>query len=522
MPEKGCGAADDSDPEDRMPIRSITWQNAAWVINASVIGMGVLTIPSCFATLGWLAALVALVTCLLANVLVAHIMMEIQELHPMAITMADAAQIASGGSRTVKVVFRTILYGEKMACTCAFLNLMADTLGSAFYSVHWCEVTWCGLLIILFLPLMQIKSLQETFFLNLVNFGTIVVVVVLTCIKLWMLPRTEDMETTLLPAANFRGIFGAISMLVFAYSGNWMYFELMAEMKEPRKFLKAFTIAGPTQLTLYAVMGCACYAARGRSVAPSVVEALPFGPVMRLISLVLLVHIICGTGTNMVVLIRFFHSRVSPQDVNADTTRANFIRTMLYFMIITGALLVALCVNGFGTIVTLIGAIFEAPINFICPFVLYAGIMHGRPPRKTWSSRFVWLGAFIIALFGACTMVFGILDAATHMKTFGASRSGGLFSCSCQGLWDTCECSASRMPVGTCPNISAFQIANDRNRHLPPMWPDTRVEGHGGSAMLRAWDSSVGGHKAGSQHGHLGLFEDQLPVRARAGRRGGA
>uniref|UniRef100_A0A7S4VNH9 Amino acid transporter transmembrane domain-containing protein n=1 Tax=Alexandrium monilatum TaxID=311494 RepID=A0A7S4VNH9_9DINO len=482
-----CGGyPDDSDLEDRTAKRGMSWQNAAWVINASVIGMGVLTIPSTFALLGWLVGLVSLVACLLANIIVAQVMMEVQELHPRAITLADAAQIASGGSRTVKVVFRSVLYAEKLACTCAYVTLMADTLGSVFYSVHWCEATWSVIIVVLFLPLMQLKNLQETFFLNIVNFVTILAVVILTCILVSTTPRTEPAITSWLPASDFRTAFGALSMLVFAYSGNWMYFELMAEMTEPKKFLKAFSIAGPTQVGLYALIGCVCYGVMGRSVPASVVEVLRFGPFMRAIAFLLTVHIICGTGTNIIVLIRFFHSRVSPQDVNEDTTRANVVRTVIYFCILSGTFLVSLTIGEFREVITLIGAMFEAPISFICPFVIYEGVMRGRPPRRTWSSRLVWVAAFLIAIFGVFVMIFGVIDAVAHLQHL-PPRHSGLFSCNCEGLWDTCDCSRERMPAGAC-KVPASSMAELRSVAQMPIGLQDMVDPQREWLLLPALD----------------------------------
>mmetsp|Transcript_36012 Transcript_36012/g.83779 ORF Transcript_36012/g.83779 Transcript_36012/m.83779 type:complete len:500 (-) Transcript_36012:119-1618(-) len=438
----------DSDVEDRMPMREVSWVDAAWIINASVIGMGVLTIPSCFATLGWLCGGIALVVCLLANVLVARIMLEIHELHPRAISLADAAQIASGGRRSVKVLFRTVLYAEKLACTVAFVNLLADTLGSAFYSIHWCEVSWCGIVVLVFLPLTKLKNLNETFWLNIVNFTSIVAVVVFTCGLVVMSASLGTGRTSWLPAAaSPQEALGAVSMMVFAYSGNWMYFELMAEMREPRQFMKAFTIAGPTQLGLYTCCGAVCYGVLGQAVPDSIIEVLEFGPLMRIVSILLALHILCGTGTNMVILIRFFHSRISPKDLNSDTLRAGLIRTVLYLLIICGTLLVSLALQGFGSIVMFIGAVFEAPINFVCPFIIYAGVK-GRKSLRSWSARLTWFGALFVAVMGLVVMIFGVSDAVNSLHTSGQRP----FSCNCQGIWDTCSCSPSRMPAGTCPS----------------------------------------------------------------------
>jgi len=453
---------EDSDPEDRMAERSLSWMGAAWVVNASVIGMGVLTIPRCFATLGWLCGWATLVVCLLANILVAHIMLEIREVHPQAISLADAAQCACDGSRSVKVTLRTVLFAEKLACTCAFVNLMVDTLGSAFYSLRWCEVSWCGVIVLIFLPLMRLKSLSETHGLNLVNFASILIVVALTCVAV-LQEAGAGGATSWRPAArDFSDAIGAVSMLVFSFSGNWMYFELMAEMRQPRDFIKCFGVAGPTQLGLYGLMGGVGYAALGDAAPTSMVEALRFSWLMRVISLVLTVHIVCGTATNLVVLTRFFHSRVSPGDVNCSTARAQLVRGSIFLAVISGAVLVTLMIQSLGPIVTLIGALFEAPISFILPMAIYAGVMRGQPPKQGWGPRLLWLGGAAIAAFGAVTMVFGVMDAVRSFKP--SSRHP--FACNCEGIWDTCECSPSRMSPGACGVTLA------RHSSGLPLFPD--------------------------------------------------
>lgn len=438
--------------EDRMADKTMSWPVAAWAINASVIGMGVLTIPRCFVTLGWVCSFLALLVCFSANVLVASVMQEIQLEHPRAISLADAVEIAFGGSRRAKFGVRLLLYSEKWACTCAYVRLMAKTLGSAFYTVHWCEAAWCGIVILLFMPLMRVRNIQETHWMNVVNFNTITCALLITCLGLRHVVPEEPPVTHWHPAASgFGEFFGAISMMVFAFSGNWMYFELMAEMDRPQDFLRAFTIAGPTQVGMYCVTGIAGYVTFGQAVPFSIMDTLQFGLPMRLAALFLAVHVMAGTGTNSVILARFFHSRISPKDVNEDTPRAQMIRFGIYLVMFGSCAIISLTVESFGSLISLIGAMFEAPISFILPMATYAAILRQRPQREglTLHSVCFFTACAAIVAFGVLTTGFGVVHA---LQGFHASR-GISFACSCADMWDSCECSPQRMPVGTCAAV---------------------------------------------------------------------
>jgi len=44
---------------------------------------------------------------------------------------------------------------------------------------------------------------------------------------------------------DFTAVFGGATNLVYAYAGQWMYFEMMTEMEAPADFPKAFLLPGP-------------------------------------------------------------------------------------------------------------------------------------------------------------------------------------------------------------------------------------------------------------------------------------
>lgn len=291
---------------------------------------------------------------------------------------------------------------------------------------------------------------------NVLNFATICGAVFITCMGLRHIHPDHAPETQWYPAATgFREFFGAVSMMVFAFSGNWMYFELMAEMERPRDFLKSFTIAGPAQIALYSATGIAGYLAFGHEMPFSIMDTLRFGTPMRVAAFFLAVHIMAGTGTNTVILTRFFHSRISPKDVNADTPRAQFIRFAIYMVMFGGCAFVSLAVQSFGSLVTLIGAMFEAPISFVMPLAIYVGVLRQRPRRQEWTLGSVCscIAGVAIVSFALLTTFFGVAHA---LQGFHGSESAA-FACNCADMWDSCECSPKRMPLGFCGNQGAVE-----------------------------------------------------------------
>lgn len=429
----------------RIPLRRLTWFNASWLVNASVLGIGVLCIPYCFAQLGWVLGCVLLAVCLLGNIFIAYLMREVQQENPLAITLADAAYFAAGRSEAAKLTVRWVLYAEKLAASFPAAALVAQTLGSSFYMTHWCHPVWCGVAFVLFMIFSQQKSLSETAWMNIANILALIAAVGIAAYGMVQVaPPGPETSIGLPGSVGVLGIFNAIATLVFAFSGNWMYFEVMAEMTKPQDFMKAFTIAGPVQLGLYAFIGVIGYAAWGHSVPTSIIDTMQFGPILRVVSFLLAVHVCFSSIISTQILVRFFHSRLSLKDLNEDTAHARAVRASLTGAIYSTCMLVAIALPSFGTLVAILGALFEAPISFVLPVGIYLGIMRQKGRRVPWS---IWIAGSLVALCGLATTCLGLIGALAAVSSSTMVRP---FSCGCEGMWDTCECSPHRMPEGTC------------------------------------------------------------------------
>ena len=62
--------------------------------------------------------------------------------------------------------------------------------------------------------------------------------------RLWHLTGPLSVIAAFL-VLSFTAVFGGATNLVYAYAGQWMYFEMMTEMEAPADFPKAFLLPGP-------------------------------------------------------------------------------------------------------------------------------------------------------------------------------------------------------------------------------------------------------------------------------------
>eukprot|EP00929_Paragymnodinium_shiwhaense_P002501 TRINITY_DN102763_c0_g1_i1.p1 TRINITY_DN102763_c0_g1~~TRINITY_DN102763_c0_g1_i1.p1 ORF type:complete len:561 (+),score=64.76 TRINITY_DN102763_c0_g1_i1:84-1766(+) len=431
----------------RVPPRETEWFAVAQMMNTDVIGIGILTIPHSMAKLGWMWGTLALVVCFLANVFCAILMVRIHETYPRAITWADAVECVTG-SRALKTAVRLILYGEKVLVLAAVLTLEARSIGALFFDQHYCLGVWCLACMFVNLPFMQLRRLAETKVLNFINILSIMFCLGIIIHK--MPSSSADTSIRLPKDADVFSTASAFAHIVFAYSGNWMYFEIMAEMREPRDFPKAFLISGPIQVGLYFIIGAAGYHAYGSAVPGNIMMTVPFGDASRAVSATMITHLLCGTVVTTVVLVRFFQSRHSQDNAEAN----NFYSSMTWFattlVMSAFGVLMSMSVPSFEQVVGLAGALVEPVINFVMPVLLFltAWMNSGGAIKCP-----VWFWPCLIAALctGGATFGLGLVDNTSGPSS--KSERLAPFSCKCKDMWATCECSRERMPAGYCPAV---------------------------------------------------------------------
>eukprot|EP00948_MAST-09A_sp_MAST-9A-sp1_P002288 g2288.t1 len=153
---------------------------------------------------------------------------------------------------------------------CSYLLLLGGALQDFFRSLDiniclWeCQLIGFGL----FFPTgIFIRSLNGLVVLTWVNFFLILFPVVLTIVYIIVQgPQPSRVVEMIVPTTDVQVIASNIALSFFAYSGQWMYFEVIYEMGcNAKDFPYVFTINGPVQVIFYLVAALIPYFFRGQN-----------------------------------------------------------------------------------------------------------------------------------------------------------------------------------------------------------------------------------------------------------------
>ncbi len=189
-------------------------------------------------------------------------MVEVKKVFPAIICMADAADYTFGRGpssfvQALIIVFIIFTLGD-------YMLLVGKSLASTLYSVHLCFPIWVTISLVAIVPVMQLRTLNATTALCVMNMVSICAVMALVIAGLVIEGRDPGVETFLVAQdLDFLTFMQALSAIFFSFSGQFMFYELMSEMSDYTDFPKAFLIVGPFQVPIYLIVGTVGYYYKG-------------------------------------------------------------------------------------------------------------------------------------------------------------------------------------------------------------------------------------------------------------------
>jgi amino acid permease len=438
------------------PPQHASWPSVAAIMVSEVVGAGVLTLSQKYAQLGWILPSVFIVLIFFLVFYTSMMMVDVKRVFPGIVCLADAADYTFGGplmwfTQVMVCIYLVATMGD-------YLLLVGKSLGSTMYDIQICFPLWVLIGAGVLLPIVQLRTLNSTAILCLLNMISICCAIALVIAGLVIQGRGEDVETNLVAEnMTFMSFMQALSAIFFTFGGQFMFYELMAEMKDYQEFPKTFSLAGPFQVPIYLIVGCVGYYFKGAEASGYFLDNLGFGTMYRAASALLCFHMLVAYLILGSVLSRMIHLRVSPYHVNDLGWRGK----LEWFLITSGVLvmsyLVANAVPFFEELTSLIGGVTVPTMNLILPLMFYAKTryMIGQKLKiHEWIIYSVIIAFAIIVT--VCSTIENFRLIISHWSDFGAP-----FSCHCQDVWETCECSPSRM-LTTGFNCSAIEADEQR------------------------------------------------------------
>eukprot|EP00443_Scrippsiella_acuminata_P108536 CAMPEP_0115663276 /NCGR_PEP_ID=MMETSP0272-20121206/47757_1 /TAXON_ID=71861 /ORGANISM="Scrippsiella trochoidea, Strain CCMP3099" /LENGTH=444 /DNA_ID=CAMNT_0003101619 /DNA_START=24 /DNA_END=1360 /DNA_ORIENTATION=- len=246
------------------------WGITAALIVADVIGGGVLALPGTFASLGWIGGISALL-------LLGYVSLYTGQL--------KAASTASQmfGLCVVFLVGMTI-----------FTNQAAESV--QMHSV--CFVKSAGVLSVVVLLFAQVRDMHGVGQMAVwISAPTLYFALALFFYELFGSPEHET-KTNMWPPFGSEKTTVALMSIVLTYAGHVVYFELIADMKQPEDFEKAVVSSQAVIMVTYFVVSIAVYLVLGSGVASPFQVSLPASSPVGVANFLMILHVLVSLILN--------------------------------------------------------------------------------------------------------------------------------------------------------------------------------------------------------------------------------
>lgn len=450
----------------------------AGIIVADVVGAGILAMPVALANFGLYPGIIALVLLLAANVHISIVMWRVRMFCPSCIgTTTYTAYVRGAFAKAPTWQRRAIIsltgFSQKsfmVGMMVLYLLSAGKGMGMLFYHNHVCLPTWMIYAALLLLPFAatarHMGSWQSLVWINVATLmGT-----VLIPLGFYTIIGTEEIkvpgsEVEMFSDLSLRRILSGLSTFTFGMTSQFMLVEIIAEMKEPMKMPTAYAkVSAPFQLVMFAVAGIGGYLYMGNKVDGMMNENLPFGGAFQVAAGCMLTHMLISYLIKGVVMCKSVHRAVDRTYAHASDNRP---RSWIGWICIVSSMLVlawflANIVPFFGAAVDLLGASVTPISCWLIPLICYMRMSWDYPDWENSEgrkggrrSKFIkiveWIVIGIECILALILMVFGtrssLLTIVEEWETFGEQ-----FECHCEGLWQTCGCSAQHAGMAQfCP-----------------------------------------------------------------------
>jgi len=234
--------------------RTMVWWKAAALMLAETVSLGILSIPSVFASLGMVAGCILVIGLGCIATITGYMIGAFKLRYPHVHNMADAGMILAGpiGREVLgaaQVIFIVFLCGSHVLT--GMIAFDTITNGAS------CSVVWAAVSAIICMVFTIPRTLNGISHMSVVSFISILSAIFITMIGVGIIGPQGPVAVT--SHLSFAKGFLAVTDIVFAYAGHVAFFTFISEMKRPQDFAKALYFLQICDTTLYLIVGIVVY-----------------------------------------------------------------------------------------------------------------------------------------------------------------------------------------------------------------------------------------------------------------------
>ncbi|GAA6006488.1 uncharacterized protein JCM10292_003791 [Rhodotorula paludigena] len=260
---KGSGAVD---------YRSVGWFSTSVLMMKSQIGLGVLSIPSVFHSLGLAPGIIILIVIAILTTWTDYYIGIFKMKHPTVYSVADCGKLMFG--RFGQELFG-IGYWLLMTCIAgsAFLGISVALNAISLHAT--CTAVYVAVAAVVTFPFASLRTMGSVKWVGWVGLASMIVSIMLVTIAIpaggrpSLAPQTGplDLEIVIWGKPTFAEAMNAISNLVFSYAGTSAFLPIASEMRNTRDYPKAVAVCQTFVTAFYLTVGIVVYWYAGQYVA---------------------------------------------------------------------------------------------------------------------------------------------------------------------------------------------------------------------------------------------------------------
>ncbi|CAL5228546.1 g11700 [Coccomyxa viridis] len=397
---EGAHPQEEEQPGETRDVESQPRQNAASAAGVSVmfttfimlgdmLGLGSLTLPSVFARLGWIPALIVVIVCGFGTMYSGRLFALLATKVSNARVFDDfggAAMGAWGRRFTYVTVYATIL-----AEPIIFHLTSMEALQQIFYGSGITPIFAAIVVAAVMIPLSQIQGIEEVSAVSVIGSVGMVWALAVIAVKLCLTPKVDNyVPTALFPERSFSDapdILVAVFDTVFTFGGQVNWVRYLMSMQHKRKFPIAVANVSAVMEVMYIMIGCVGYYRLGSDFDKSkpVTSVLPQDIWTSLANVGLLAHCIVAYMINLNVWTHLVIHLIKPSKQREDSdgeqrsSRGAWAVTSVIGIALSGVISVS--VPFFDVIVAAIGALGDLAAAYALPALFVLVLMGSHLPR---------------------------------------------------------------------------------------------------------------------------------------------
>ncbi|KAG9611999.1 amino acid transporter, partial [Aureobasidium melanogenum] len=420
--------------EDSPNYRNVSLFGTIALMMKTQIGLGVLSIPSVFDTLGMIPGIICLLVIGAITTWSDYMIGVFKLKHPEVYAINDVGGMLFGRVGREALGAAYVLYYIFVAGS----GILSISIALNALSTHAvCTAVFVAVAAVIGAVFSSIRTLGKITMLAWAGCGSIIVAILVVTIAVGIQDRPAaapqqgpwSSDWKLVGDPSFTDAISSIGSIVFAYAGTPAFFSIVAEMRDPRQYTKALIVCQSTITVVYIVIGIVVYYFCGSYVASPALGSA--GVTMKKVCYGLALPGLCiGTVLLCHLPAKYVFVRILRGSKHlTSNTKTHWITWLSCTTGITLiSYIIASAIPVFGGLVSLVGALFATLLSFhpyACMWLYDNWHLGKSKPTKTWFLMVGWC-VFVMAS-GTLLVVAGtygsVVSIADSYKESGGSAA---------------------------------------------------------------------------------------------------